>query len=178
MLGKLYREEDGETNSLFNPPQSRPTEQEEKTILSQVLKIAILAILSKHTYQWNQEVKLQSDGVPIGLEIAGALARVVMLWWDKQFLRKTTENSIPLHLYKRYIDDQNMAGKPLPPGSRWVEGPWANGFGKMMVIEEKEEEDSQIPTSVRTMAELKKMANSIHPMIQLDEDHQHNHQDR
>ena len=56
-----------------------PTEQEEKTILSQVLKIAILAILSKHTYQWNQEVKLQSDGAPIGLEIAGALARVVML---------------------------------------------------------------------------------------------------
>ena len=44
------------------------------------------------------------------------------------------------------------------------EGPWANGFGKMMVIEEKEEEDSQIPASVRTMTELKKMANSIHPM--------------
>ena len=28
------------------------------------------------------------------------------------------------------------------------------------------------------MTELKKMANSIHPMIQLDEDHQHNHHDR
>jgi hypothetical protein len=57
-------------------------------------------------------------------------------------------------LYKRYIDDQNMAGKPLPPGSRWIEGPWANGFGKMMVIEDKKEQDSQIPASVRTMTEL------------------------
>ena len=178
VLGKLYKEGDEETNTLFNPPQSRPTEQEKKIILSQVLKIAILTILSKHTYQWNQEVKLQSDGAPIGLEIAGSLARVVMLWWDKQFIRKTEENGVTLHLYKRYIDDQNMAGKPLQPGSRWIEGPWADGFGKMMVIEDKKEQDSQIPASVRSMTELKKMANSIHPMIQLDEDHQHNHHDR
>ena len=27
------------------------------------------------------------------------------------------------------------------------------------------------------MVELRKMANSIHPMIQLEEDHQHNHPD-
>ena len=63
-------------------------------------------------------MKLQSEGTPIGQEIAGALAKVVMLWWDKRFLKKATINNILLYLYKRYIDDQNTAGKPLKPGTR------------------------------------------------------------
>ena len=87
-------------------------------MLGQVIKTATLAILSMHSYQWNEEVKLQQDGAPIGLEIAGALARIVMLWWDKEFIKLLRDNNITMHLYKRYIDDQNMAGKPLQPGTR------------------------------------------------------------
>ena len=49
--------------------------------------------------QWNQGVKLQSEGTPIGLEIAGTLAKVVMLWWDKKFLKKAAINNILLYLY-------------------------------------------------------------------------------
>ena len=178
VLGKLYREEGELAQTLFNPPRRRPSPEEEKTVLSQVLKIAIQAILSMHSYQWNGEMKLQAEGAPIGLEIAGALARIVMLWWDKEFNKMLASNSISIHLYKRYIDDQNLAGKPLKPGTRWVEGPWSSGLGMMRVIEDKVEEDNQVPAAVRTMTELRKMADSIHPMIQLEEDHCHNHQDQ
>ena len=74
--------------------------------------------------------------------------------------------------------DVKMAGKPLQPGTRWKEGPWASGLGKMVVMEEKVEEDSLVPAAVRTMSELRKMADTIHPMIQLEEDHRFNHHDR
>ena len=181
VLGKLYKEDTDETtttSSLFHPPKSKPTMEEEKIVLSQVLKVAILAILRSHSYQWNKEVRLQGEGAPIGLELAGALARVVMLWWDKKFLELTAKNNILFHLYKRYVDDQNMAGKPLQPGTRWKEGPWANGLGKMVLVDEEVNDDKQIPASVRTMSELRKMADSIIPMIQLEEDHPENHDDR
>ena len=48
---------------------------------------------------------------------------MVMLWWDRKFLSLATTNSVTLYLYSRYIDDENMAGKPLAPGTRWVVGP-------------------------------------------------------
>ena len=74
----------------------------------------------------NPDSKL--EGAPIGLELAGALARVLMLWWDKQFLSLASANAIILYLYKRYVDDENMAVEPLPPGTRWTDGPWAGGL--------------------------------------------------
>ena len=41
-----------------------------------MLHIAIMAVLTTYSYQWNSEVRLQDKGAPIGHELAGALARV------------------------------------------------------------------------------------------------------
>ena len=74
-------------------------------------------------------------------------------------------------MYKRYIDDSNMAGEPLAPGTRWVVGPWAGGLGGRMVVrEELVEEDKLVPADQRTMIEIRKMGSSIMTMIQLEED--------
>ena len=55
-------------------------------------------------------------------------------------------------MYKRYIDDENMALKPLPPGTRWVQGPWLERFGGKMVVDENlVEEDELLPEDMRTM---------------------------
>ena len=180
IMGKLNREEAEEVQSLFNPPMRMPTEREKKIMLAQVLKIAMLAVLNNHTYQFeNNEVRLQKDGSPIGLEMAGAMARVVMIWWDKQFLRLASKNHIALHLYMRYIDDQNMAVKPLAPGTRWVVGPWAGGLeGRMVLIEQHIEMDELLPADMRTMEELRKMGDSICKMIQLEEDYPSKHNDQ
>ena len=180
IMGKLYREEGEEVTSLFNSPQRQPTEVEKKVMLAQVIKVAMLAVLQNHTYQFkNNEARLQSDGGPIGLELAGAMARVVMIWWDKRFLQQAALNNVELYLYKRYIDDENMAAKPLPPGTRWMEGPWLTGFGgKMVVVEALIEEDSLLPEDMRTMTEIRKMADSICPMIQFEEDYASKNEDQ
>ena len=144
MIGKLFREDEEVVTTLFHPPHRRPaTAQEEKKVLAEVLKIAILAVLKNHAYQFGGEVRLQEEGGPIGLELAGALARVVLLWWERKFLSLTTANNLILFLYSRYIDDRNLAGEPLPPGSRWLVGPWAGGLGGRIVVrEELVEEDT------------------------------------
>ena len=162
-MGTLYREEgEEESRSLFHPPRRAPTEQEEKVVLAQVLHIAIMAVLTTYSYQWNSEVRLLDEGAPIGLELAGALARVTMLWWDKHFLKLIHSNAITLYLYKRYIDVQNMAGKPLPPGTRWQARPWASRLGRMVVVDAEVEVDKLVPADMRTMVELRKMADSLY----------------
>ena len=171
VMGKLYREEGEETESLFNPPQRRPGEQEKKLIINQVIKIATLAVLENHNYQFGGEVRHQTDGSPIGLELAGALSRVVMLWWDKKFLKLASINEINIYFYSRYVDDGNLAGKPLAPGKRWLVGPWANALGgRMVMMEDKIQDDLEVPADARTMREIRKMGDSINQMIQLEED--------
>ena len=171
VMGKLYREEGEETESLFNPPQRRPGEQEKKLIINQVIKIATLAVLENHNYQFGGEVRHQTDGSPIGLELAGALSRVVMLWWDKKFLKLASINEINIFFYSRYVDDGNLAGKPLAPGKRWLVGPWANALGgRMVMMEDKIQDDLEVPADARTMREIRKMGDSINQMIQLEED--------
>ena len=107
------------------------------------------------------------------------MARVVMIWWDKRFLSLAIRNNIILYLYLRYIDDQNMALKPLAPGTRWTVGPWADGLGgKMLVVEDCVEDDKLLPADMRTMGEIRKMSNSICDMIQLEEDYASKHENK
>ena len=81
-----------------------------------------------------------------------------------------------MYLYLRYIDDQNMALKHLAPGTRWTRGPWADGLGgKMLVVEEHVKDDELLPADMRTMLEVRKMADSICQMIQLEEDYASKH---
>ena len=173
VMGKLYREEGEEESSLFHPPRRAPaTEEERKKVLAQVLRISILAVLTNHTYLWAGSARKQASGSPIGLELAGALARVVMLWWDRRFLSLASANSVVIYLYSRYIDDENMAGRPLAPGTRWEVGPWSTGMGgKMVVREDLVEGDLLLPADMRSMEEVRKMGNSILEMIQLEEDY-------
>ena len=54
------------------------------------------------------EVFLQSEGGPIGLEAAGAIARVVMIMWDTLYLEKVEAAGLLLYIYERFVDDSNQ----------------------------------------------------------------------
>ena len=45
------------------------------------------------------------DGLPIGLDLTRAVARLIMMDWDQQFLRLAAANNVTYHLYSRYMDD-------------------------------------------------------------------------
>ena len=86
-----------------------------------------------------------------------------MLQWDRQFLHLAEENGLNLHLYARYVDDQNHVTEALPPGTRW-------DGEKLTIVPDEAEPGKEIPSDVMTMREMRKMGNSISPMIQFEED--------
>ena len=69
-------------------------------------------------YQLDGKVHLQSEGGPIGLELSGALARVIMLIWDRELLQKlnraAADTTWDLYTYLRYVDDGNCVAEEAP----------------------------------------------------------------
>ena len=76
-----------------------------------------------------------------------------------------------LDLYKRYVDDGNMACRAVKPGVRYSEG-------ELSILPEAEEEDESLPSDLRTGRLLRTIANSITPMIKMIEDVPSNHTSR
>ena len=74
--------------SLFNPPMALPTRLQKKKMMALALEVGVKATMLGHMYQMDGKVYLQADGEPIGLELSGALARVIMLLWDRELLRR------------------------------------------------------------------------------------------
>ena len=118
--GPLQEEKNWET-SLFLPPIRRATEEEKKLILALCVEQGLLAAFDGHLYNWNREVRSQSQGLGIGEDLTRAVARLVMLDWDLKFIAMLEENKLTNYMYKRYVDDTANAMAALSPGTRWGE---------------------------------------------------------
>ena len=136
-----------------------PSILQKKKMIARSMEIAVTIIMENHLYQFDGKVFRQKDGGPIGLEITGVLARLVMLWWDGEYSVRLEKLNMPLEFYKRYVDDGNMVSRPVRPGVRLVNG-------KLSILEEEVESDEQIPADLRTARLLKAIANTISPMHQ------------
>ena len=51
-----------------------------------MMKVTEVSI-KNHMYRFNGKVFKQEDGGPIGDELSQAIARIVMIWWDEEFLK-------------------------------------------------------------------------------------------
>ncbi|KAL8587804.1 hypothetical protein ACOMHN_021022 [Nucella lapillus] len=80
-------------------------------MMSEALRVAIEYIMKNHVYKFNNTVKKQSQGGPIGLELTGELAAIFMMWWDRELLRRVHMLGLEVALYKRYVDDINLVVK-------------------------------------------------------------------
>ena len=131
--------------------------------MARTMELVVEFVMKNHIYSFDGKVYRQSAGGPIGLELTGVLAKIVMLWWDRKYLQKLTQLNIRLKLYKRYVDDQNSALGEVKPGIEFIEG-------NLELNEDKVETDKLIEGGIRTGRILTKIANSISPMIQVEED--------
>ena len=136
-----------ECESRHKPAERNPTTGQRKKMISLAIEDGILAAMQNHVYTFAGQTYLQTDGGPIGLELSGALARTYMQLWDRKLLlalQKATAHLVwDLYLYLRYVDDGNYATDTMPPGARLVRG-------KVRVIEDKVEQDLDIPGDLRT----------------------------
>ena len=73
-------------------------------------------------YRFDGKLYKQVDGGPIGDELSQAIARLVMIWWDNEFIVRCEHLGIDLRLYIRYVDDSNLAVVPFELGTRYENG--------------------------------------------------------
>ena len=148
-------------SSLFFPPTWTMTADEKKKVLSLCIEQGLEAALDSHLYLWHKEVMEQKEGLPIGLDLTRAVARLIMMDWDQQFLRLASANNITYYLYSRFMDDTANVTEALQPGTRW------SALEKMIVHPHLVDEDKEVPDDIRTAREVARMGSSISNMIQL-----------
>ena len=142
--GPLQEQKDWES-SLFFPPTRATNVEEKKLVLSLCVEQGLQAALGSHLYNWHREVKEQQDGLPIGLDLTRAVARLVLLDWDQKFLTLVQTNNVNLHLYYRYMDDTANGAEALRPGTRWNEEE-----ARMMMYPHLVDEDLAVASDIRT----------------------------
>ena len=146
------------SKSLFMLPERSPTVLQRRKMIGLALEVGIKAVMQGHMYQLDGKIHLQSEGGPIGLELSGALARVIMLIWDRELLQKlnraAADTTWDLYTYLRYVDDGNCVAEEAPLGMRFERG-------KFIVKQDLIEEDKLVPGDKRTAELVAKVANSI-----------------
>ena len=152
------------------PPAEEPDEVTVRKMFTEAMKIVLLFIMENHMYTFNNEIKLQSRGGPIGLELTGVLAQLFMVWWDRQFVKKVEDNGLKLRVYKRYVDDINVIMNAPSSGLRFVDG-------KVIQDEHVAELEQDVEADRRCMLLVQSIGNSIHSSIELEVDYPSRHGD-
>ena len=117
---------------------------------------------------------LQKEGVPIGLELMGAVSRAFMRRWDQLYIKRVQKAGIQMPLYERYVDDSNQIAVVPPRGSKY------DKVRKVLVTEEVqdiESNESEISEEERLANILKNIANDILPCIRMEADWPNNNED-
>ena len=88
-------------------PTTKPEPSQQRVMLVEALRIALKLVMDNHMYEFDNEIRRQTSGGAIGLELTGTIAQVFMVWYDKQIVNKLTEIGLEPLAYKRYVDDIN-----------------------------------------------------------------------
>ena len=154
-------------------PTKEPDKNTKKCLVAEALKIAVIFIMKHHVYEFDGKMMKQSKGGPIGLNLTGDLAAIYMAWWDKEFQTKIKEHGIETMIYKRYVDDIDLAVQNCKKN-----GNEENHTQKKTneTPEGKREKAKEKETII--MEKLKRIGNSIHPSIQLEADYPTLHEDQ
>ena len=160
--------------SKFNPPNRKPNPRELRTMVSLALRKGIIAVMKNHIYRFNEKIYLQKEGGPIGLQLTGAIARIFMLWWDRE-VKERINNAMAdidfqLHMYMRYVDDCNIICTALPTSSRLENG-------KVVIDHNRDHNDDEHeePPDKRTAEVIKEIANGICSFIKVEIDYPSTH---
>ena len=120
-------------------------------MVAYAIGITLKSTLQNHIFTFNGRLYKQTKGGAIGVGIAGDVANLFMVWWDRKMKFKCINHGIFIKSYSRYVDDTNIVLKSVDTGD-----------------DEKKEE--------KTMMILKEIANTIHPSIEVTVDYPSNHE--
>ena len=102
-------------------PTVRPTEEERRMIVAEVIAITTEGMFKHHLYTFGKKTHRQKEGGPIGLRGTCAIARLTMCTWDRRWLKRMDNLRVKILLYSRYMDDGRVHLPPFKCGWRWEE---------------------------------------------------------
>ena len=82
-------------------PVKYPDDTQKLRMLSKSVEIMIIAGMENHVYKFENELKKQVEGGPIGLALTGEVADCYLIGWDKKFLNKLES----LRMIDSYVRD-------------------------------------------------------------------------
>ena len=123
-----------------------------------------------NVYQFNNKIRVQNAGGPIGLKLTGELFDCIMIDWDKKLLKKLKEFEINPDFYTRFKDDIEISVESLERGSQI-------DVDKIVINDKKKKKDENKTDTKMTMDVVQEIANSINPMIKLTVDTPCNYKD-
>ena len=139
-------------------------------MFGKAIELMIKTGMENHIYKFENKVRIQRKGGPIGLALTGEVADCYMLNWDKQFLDRLKTLGIETLLYSRLKDDILIATESLDKGTRFVNEELVKD--EEMKIEDDHKSDTEV-----TMKVLQDIANSMDPMIKFTVDTPCNYSD-
>ena len=71
-------------------------------MISKAVDLLIISCMENHVYKFNNTIRKQLDGGPIGLGLTCEIADCFMIRWEKQFLKKYKDIGICIVMYSRF----------------------------------------------------------------------------
>jgi hypothetical protein len=81
------------------------TRLEKRMVVEQVAQKSVLAVFKTQTYRFANKFFLQKRGGPISLHSTCCVVRLVLMWWDEQFLEVVRKSNVEIIKGARYMDD-------------------------------------------------------------------------
>ena len=67
----------------INPKRS-PSAKEQRKLFGKALEVMLITCMDNHVYQFENRLRIQKQGGPIGLKLTGEIADCLMIDWDKK----------------------------------------------------------------------------------------------
>ena len=122
IIARSKEEKKEERFRPWNMPNKQPDEYTKRVMFREAMRVVLAIIMNNHVYTFDNEIRKQVRGGPIGLQLTGVLAQTFMIWWDKEFAARLKEFGIGKKLNERYADDINIATRATPLGMRYKDG--------------------------------------------------------
>ena len=139
-------------------------------MIGKAVEVLIITCMNNHVYKFNNQLRIQSRGGPIGLGLTGEIADCFMIKWDKLFLQKCENIGITVTMYSRFKDDIFISALDLEKGTKLVDG-------KLIVDIKKKEKDEEKSDDDITMEIVRQVAELVNPMIKFTVDVPSYHED-
>ena len=100
-------------------PVRKPTEKEGRQMFGKALEMMLILCMDNHLYQYENKVRIQKQGGPIGLKLTGEIADCLMIDWDQKLLKKLETLDIVPKIYTRFKDDIEIITESLEKEANW-----------------------------------------------------------